>query len=170
MNSFANMNCLSEEASSDVASVSPAPVSVTLSALPVFGRDQGRRPTGVALAFSEDEADLCGEDRFDLLLVDADGAVITRLGPFCEEEVVALWRDCAAKSGLPRMIVKEDGVLAVVSAQLGPVALGRTRMRRRIGLLNGRRPRFLVRRKTGTLPVRPLIHRGESEIISGARC
>ncbi|MCJ2033901.1 DUF6101 family protein [Methylobacterium sp. J-068] len=165
MNTFANMNGPSAGAAPvlDIAS------SATISTLPVFGRTGAWRPVGIALAFAEDDSDACGEDRFDLLLVDAADAVVSRLGPFCEEEVVALWRDCAAKSGLPRMIVKEDGALAVVSAQLGPVALGRTRMRRRVGLLNGRRPRFLVRRKTGALPVRPLIHR-ESEIISGARC
>lgn len=165
MNSFANTNGPSQDALSDVAAV-----QVVVASIPqMFGRE-GRRPAGIALAFAEDDADLCGEDRFDLLLVDAEGKRVARLGPFCEEEVVALWRDCAAKSGLPRMIVREDGTLAVVSAQLGPVALGRTRLRRRVGLLNGRRPRFLVRRKTGALPVRPLIHRGESEIISGARC
>ncbi|MDB5647028.1 MAG: hypothetical protein JWQ05_2697 [Methylobacterium sp.] len=166
MNSFTNMN----DASADGSQAPTTGPSFIASALPVFGRAQLRRPVGIALAFAEDDSDACGEDRFDLLLVDANDAVIARLGPFCEEEVVAVWRDCAAKSGLPRMIVKEDGALAVVSAQLGPVALGRTRMRRRVGSLSGRRPRFLVRRKTGALPVRPLIHRGESEIISGARC
>ncbi|NEU13416.1 hypothetical protein G3T14_14930 [Methylobacterium sp. BTF04] len=138
--------------------------------LPVIGRSAAVPPAGIALSFSEDDSDRSGEDRFDLLLVDADGAVITRLGPFCEDEVVALWRDVSAKSGLPRMIVKEDGVLAPVSRQLGPVALGLTRTRRRHGLLSGRRPRFLVRRKTGTLPVRPLIHRGENEIACGGVC
>jgi hypothetical protein len=165
MNTFANMN----DMSADATYVGAAPVLV-LSRLPVIDRMGAARPAGVALAFAEDDSDACGEDRFDLLLVDAAGRVVTRLGPFCEDEVVAHWRDVSAKSGLPRMIVKEDGELASVSNQLGPVALGRTRTRRRHGLLNGRRPRFLVRRKTGTLPVRPLIHRGESEIISGARC
>jgi hypothetical protein len=166
MSTFANTNGPSGEVASTVTHA-PLPLA---SPLPVFGRGAPRRPAGIALAFAEDDSDACGEDRFDLLLVEANETVITRLGPFCEEEVVAIWRDCAAKSGLPRMIVKEDGALSIVAAQLGPVALGRPRMRRRVGLLNGRRPRFLVRRKTGTLPVRPLIHRGESEIISGARC
>jgi hypothetical protein len=64
------------------------------------------------------------------------------------------------------MIVREDGVLSLVSQQLGRVALGTTRQRRRHGLLSDRRPRFLVRRKTGRLPVRPQIHRGENEIIA----
>lgn len=161
MNTFANMNGPGEEI------VAPAFVA---SPLPIVGRSAAIHPTGIALSFSEDDSDMSGEDRFDLLLVDAGGGVIARLGPFCEDEVVALWRDVAAKSGLPRMIVKEDGGLAAVSRQLGPVALGLTRTRRRHGVMSGRRPRFLVRRKTGALPVRPLIHRGENEIVCGGVC
>ncbi|MGU3538545.1 DUF6101 family protein [Methylobacterium sp. A54F] len=135
------------------------------SPLPVLGgrAEAGTRLAGVALAFAD--ADEAGE-RFALLLVDAEGEVASRLGPFEEEDVVALWRDLAAKSGLPRMVLREDGVLAPVGQQIGRVALGRTRIRRRHGLLGDRRPRFLVRRKTGRLPVRPLIHRGEKEIIA----
>ncbi len=166
MNTFANMNHAAD-AATGTARTMPAFVAARL---PVIGRTDVLRPTGVALAFSEDATDTCGEDRFDLLLVGTDGAVIGRLGPFCEEEVVALWRDVAGKSGLARMIVREDGSLAPVSRQIGPVALGLTRTRRRHGLLSGRRPRFLVRRKTGSLPVRPLIHRGESEIACGGVC
>ncbi len=161
MNTFANMNGHTELA------IAPDFVAARL---PIIGRAGVAKLTGVALAFSEDDSDRSGEDRFELLLVDAAGGVVGRLGPFCEEEVVALWRDVAAKSGLQRMIVKEDGGLAPVSRQLGPVALGLTRTRRRHGLLSGRRPRFLVRRKTGSLPVRPLIHRGESEIVCGGVC
>jgi hypothetical protein len=37
--------------------------------------------------------------------------------------------------------------------------LGPIRIRRQDGLLNGRRPRFLVQRKTTRLPQRPLVHR-----------
>lgn len=166
MNTFANMNGPGEDGLGDVAA---APDFVA-ARLPILGRSAAKRPVGVALAFAEDDSDMSGEDRFNLLLVDASGEVLARLGPFCEDEVVALWRDVAAKSGLTRMIVKEDGGLAPVTRQLGPVALGLTRTRRRHGLLSGRRPRFLVRRKTGTLPVRPLIHRGENEIVCGGVC
>lgn len=133
--------------------------------LPIIGSG-GAVPAGVALAFATEASDLCGEDRFALLLVDAEGEVLARLGPFAEEDVVALWRDCAARTGLPRMILREDGDLAPVSSQIGRVALGRVRQRRRHGLLNGRRPRFLVRRKTARLPARPQVHRGEKEIIA----
>jgi len=170
MNTFANMNHASAANETAAAESTPGMPAFVAARLPVFGRAAALRPVGVALAFSEDASDACGEDRFDLLLMAADGTVIERLGPFCEDEVVAVWRDVADKSGLPRMIVKEDGGLATVSRQLGPVALGLTRTRRRHGLLSGRRPRFLVRRKPASLPVRPLIHRGENEIVAGGAC
>ena len=135
--------------------------------LPIIGKGEAASAAaGVALAFATSDAETFGEDRFVLYLVDAQGEILSRLGPFTEEEIVATWRDCAAKSGLPRMILREDGSLGTVSQQLGRLALGKTRQRRRHGLLNGRRPRFLVRRKTARLPARPQIHRGESEIIA----
>ena len=143
----------------------PAGFAFAASPLPVLGA-AGRKPAGIALTFAADEAESCGEDRFALCLVDAAGAGLASLGPFCEEEVVAIWRDLAAHTGLPRMIVREDGVLATVAAQVGRLMLGKTRIRRRHGSLGDRRPRFLVRRKTGRLPVRPQIHRGENEIIA----
>lgn len=135
--------------------------------LPIIGRcAAGVAAAGVALAFATLDTDACGEDRFSLLVVDAEGEVLSRLGPFTEEDVVAVWRDLAAKSGLPRMLLREGGGLSTVSRQLGRLALGKTRQRRRHGLLNGRRPRFLVRRKATRLPARPQIHRGENEIIA----
>jgi hypothetical protein len=161
MNTYQSMNAHSLDPAS---AKSPA---FAASPLPILGTLAGAtRPTGIALAFAADDAERSGEDRFDLLLVDDQGEVASRLGPFAEEDVVAIWRDLSTRTGLPRMIVREDGALSLVSRQIGRVALGTTRMRRRCGLLGGRRPRFLVRRKTGRLPVRPLIHRGENEIIA----
>ncbi len=136
-------------------------LQVPATPLPVLGA-----AVGVALAFADEAADACGEDRFALLLVDAEGEVAMRLGPFAEEDVVAVWRDVSAKGGLARMLLREDGSIVPVSQQLGPVVLGKGRQRRRHAALSGRRPRFLVRRKTARLPARPCIHRGESEIIS----
>lgn len=143
--------------------VSTASLAFAASPLPLIGPGEA---AGIALGFAPGESDDCGEDRFSLLVVDAEGEVLARLGPFGEDDVVALWRDFAAKSGLPRMIIREGGALATVSRQLGRVALGTTRQRRRHGLLNGRRPRFLVRRKSARLPARPQIHRNENEIIA----
>jgi len=136
-------------------------------ALPVIGNHAaGVRVTGIALSYADDEADLAEEDRFHLLLVNAAGRTVQCLGPFAEDDVVAIWRDVSAKAGLIRMIVREDGSLVPVSQQIGRVMLGHTRMRRRHAGLGARRPRFLARRKTGRLPARPQIFRGEDEIIA----
>ena len=137
------------------------------SALPVCGPIAGASPiAGVALCFADDAADLVDEDRFLLLLVDSAGTTLQGLGPFTEEDVVAVWRDLSAKAGLTRMIVREDGAVIPVSQQVGRLILGPTRVRRRHAGLGARRPRFLARRKTGRLPPRPQIHRGEAEIIA----
>lgn len=134
------------------------------SLLPLIGNAPGAvRPTGIALTFA---AETGGEDGFGLVLVDESGETIAMLGPFGEEDVVAIWRDISGKTGLPRMILREDGGLSLVSRQVGRLALGTTRTRRRHGSLGERRPRFLTRRKTGRLPARPRIHRDESEIIA----
>lgn len=121
---------------------------------------------GIALAFAGGDSQEREDDRFTLLFVDGEGATVSALGPFEEDEVVAIWRDLSQRTGLPRMIRREDGEIATVSRQIGRLALGTTRMRRRHGSLGERRPRFLTRRKTGRLPARPQIHRGESEIIA----
>lgn len=135
--------------------------------LPIIGRmAYAERAVGIALAFSEPETDSGSEDRFSLLVIDGEGEVLSQLGPFGEDDIVAQWRDLSAKSGLPRMILREGGGIRIVSQQLGRVALGTKRQRRRHGLLNGRRPRFLTRRKSARLPARPLVHRGEKEIIA----
>ncbi|CAA2099348.1 hypothetical protein MBUL_00102 [Methylobacterium bullatum] len=174
MNTFSNMNQTETNVctAADVClqdGVTLPTTTFSRSSLPITGRiGGGTEAVGVALAFASEDSDACDEDRFALLLVDGAGTTLGRLGPYGDEDVVAVWRDCSARTGLPRMIVREDGTLAIVSRQLGRVALGTTRARRRHGLLNGRRPRFLVRRKTGVLPVRPLIYRGENEIIGGA--
>ncbi|MGC5781044.1 DUF6101 family protein [Methylobacterium sp. NFXW15] len=137
------------------------------SSLPVIGRLAAARPAvGIALAYADDDAEICEEDRFLLLLVDAEGQTLQRLGPFMEEDVVATWRDLANSAGLVRMIIREDGVLVPVSQQIGRLSLGRIRIRRRHAGLGARRPRFLARRKTGRLPARPQIFRGEAEIIA----
>ncbi len=137
------------------------------SSLPVIGCLAAARPAvGIALAYADDDAEICEEDRFHLLLVDAEGQTLQRLGPFMEEDVVATWRDLANSAGLVRMIIREDGVLVPVSQQIGRLSLGRIRIRRRHAGLGARRPRFLARRKTGRLPARPQIFRGEAEIIA----
>jgi hypothetical protein len=66
-----------------------AAVTVAPTPLPILGASMGSAAVGVALAFADAEAEATGEDRFALLLVDAEGEVLMRLGPFTEEDVVA---------------------------------------------------------------------------------
>jgi hypothetical protein len=120
----------------------------------VIGR-VGSQAAGLALRLSPSGP----ADMLDIAVVDERGSALLRLGPFAEEDVIAVWRALGAASGLPLMIEDEDGRLEKPFPQVGRVHLGPIRIRRRHGLLNGRRPRFLVRRKTTRLPQRPLVHR-----------
>jgi hypothetical protein len=115
----------------------------------------GARTAGLALRLDPEDRD----GALDIAVVDKQGNALLRLGPFAEEDVIAVWRALGASSGLPLMIQHEDGRLEQPYAQVGRVHLGPIRIRRRHGLLNGRRPRFLVRRKTTRFPQRPLVHR-----------
>jgi hypothetical protein len=131
---------------------------------PVIGR-LGRPPVGLALRL----ADCNGpSETFEIAILDGDGATLLRLGPYEAEDVVAEWRAIGATSGLPLVLERPDGSREMPYPQIGRLQLGAIRIRRRHGLLNGRRPRFLVRRKTGRLPLRPSIHR-EREITGSSR-
>ncbi len=121
----------------------------------------GARPVGLALRLDECAPD---DNGFEVALVDGSGGTLMVLGRFEEDEVVAVWRELAATTGFPLLTQSEDGALQRPFPQVGRVRLGRIRIRRRHGLLNGRRPRFLVRRKTTRLPRRPTVHR-EHEIV-----
>jgi hypothetical protein len=123
----------------------------------------GARPAGIALRLDERAQD---DDAFELALVDERGGTLMVLGRFGDDEVVAAWREVGAASGFSLVTQSEDGVLQHPYPQVGRVQLGRIRIRRRHGL--GRRPRFLVRRKTARLPRRPTIHR-EREISGDGR-
>ena len=123
-------------------------------------------PAAVALRLHGEEGEGREAERFAVDVTDAYGETLLSLGVFSDEDVVAAWRRAGAASGLPLLIGRADGTFATVSPQIGRVQLGQIRIRRRHGLLNGRRPRFLTRRKTGRLPVRPAVHR-EPEIIAG---
>ena len=124
-------------------------------------------PAAVALRLHGQGGDESGEtERFAVDVTDAYGETLLSLGLFSDEDVIAAWRRAGAASGLPLLIGRADGTFATVFPQIGRVQLGAIRIRRRHGLLNGRRPRFLTRRKTGRLPVRPAVHR-EREIVSG---
>lgn len=117
------------------------------------------RPDGLALRFDE--------GRFRIEVCDASGATLLSLGPYDESEVVAAWRRLAADSGLPLMVVAPDGGVDRPYPQIGRIRLGLAVDRRRLAVLSGRRPRFLVRRKSARLPACPTIHAGR-EIATGS--
>ncbi|MDP3255274.1 MAG: DUF6101 family protein [Bosea sp. (in: a-proteobacteria)] len=106
-------------------------------------------------------ANPAGEDEiFQLALTAGDGRSIT-IATVDGDEAVALWRDCGRASGMPLLLETSDGEISQPFPQIGRLALGPIRVRRRHSFLNGRRPRFLVRRKTGKLAERPIVVAGE---------
>jgi Family of unknown function (DUF6101) len=125
----------------------------------------GATAAGIVLRLASPEGE---KESFEIAVVDAYGIILLPLGRFSDEEAVAEWRKLGAGSGLPLIIERVDWSFDLPYPQLGRVQLGAIRIRRRHGLLNGRRPRFLTRRKTGRLPLRPAVHR-EREIISRGR-
>ena len=123
----------------------------------------GRAGTpAAAVAMRLDQASDC----FRLVLLDENNAPLLVLGPYEEEDVVAEWRRLAETSGLVLKVQLPNGAVTTLAPQLGRVLLGATRQRRRHGLLNHRRPRFLTRRKTARFPARPQVHR-EAELAGG---
>jgi hypothetical protein len=66
-----------------------------------------------------------------------------------EDEIVARWRGIAASLGLPAILCHVNGETEYLHPQLGAVTLGRASPRRRRALAANRRPRFLMRRKSG---------------------
>lgn len=112
---------------------------------------------GVALRLANPAGD---DERFVLALTAGDGRSIT-VAVVDQDDAVALWRDCGRASGLPLLLETSDGAISEPFPQIGRVALGPIRIRRRHSFLNGRRPRFLVRRKTGRLGEHPAVVAGE---------
>ncbi len=136
-------------------------------ALPILGRMPGAvRAAGIALCAPCDEDLAQEEPSFELWVVDEEGRPALRLGRFGECDVVAEWRRIAAASGLVLMVMDAEGTLTTAQPQIGRLRLGAVRIRRGHGLLAGRRPRFLVRRKTARLGARPQVHRNERVIAS----
>ena len=106
-------------------------------------------------------ANATGDDQlFQLALTAGDGRSIT-VATVDQDDAVALWRDCGRASGMSLLLENSDGEISEPFPQLGCLALGPIRVRRRHSFLNGRRPRFLVRRKTGRLAERPVVVGGD---------
>jgi hypothetical protein len=122
---------------------------------PIVGGHQGAEASGLALQVEE--------GGFSLVVLGREGQSLLRLGTFAEEDVIAAWQSLGQASGLPLRVQTEAGDLLASIRQLGRVVLGAAPTPRRHRVLSGRRPRFLVRRKTGRFPRRPRVHR-EPEI------
>lgn len=113
---------------------------------------------GVALRL----ADPTGNDtRFELVLTSGDGRSL-RIATVDEEDAIALWRSCGQASGQALLLEGVDGSLTTPYPLMGRVALGPITIRRRYAFLNGRRPRFLTRRKMAKMPERPVMIRGSA--------
>jgi hypothetical protein len=80
-------------------------------------------------------------------------------------DIAADWRSWASVFNLPMLMVEADGVARPLENAIGPLTVGRTRPRRHHSFFADRRPRFLVRRKTGSLGISCLVIDGE-EIIA----
>lgn len=113
---------------------------------------------GIALRLAG--AAIADDDRFQLALTAGDGRSVV-VAVFDQDDAIAVWRDAGRASGLPLLLETSDGAITEPYPQVGRVALGAIRIRRRHALLAGRRPRFLTRRKTGRLQERPVVIRGE---------
>jgi hypothetical protein len=78
------------------------------------------------------------------------------------EDVAADWRAWADAYRLPMLLIEADGVARTLEESLGAaLKIARARDRRKRHLLTRRRPRFLVRRKTGDLGLRLVVNGNE---------
>jgi hypothetical protein len=83
-----------------------------------------------------------------------------------DQDVIAEWRLWANALGLPLLMEGLDGRTVAAETRLGDVEVDSPRPRRRHSFLSGRRPRFLMRRRPGKLPLVPFVHFDEREIIA----
>jgi hypothetical protein len=85
-----------------------------------------------------------------------------------DSEIQADWRLWAKFLGLPTLVEREEGRAEPEAAHMGEVALFLTLARRRGKTINARRPRFLVRRKTGRIDPDRASLAGAREIFPGS--
>lgn len=84
------------------------------------------------------------------------------------DDIVAEWQCWGRVLGLPLLVAQDDGSLREPFRRLGAflqVEAPLWRRRRRTPIAR-RRPTRLLRRRLGAVPQKPLVHRGEREIIA----
>ena len=81
------------------------------------------------------------------------------------EELAAIWPAWSKSLGLPMLVCDLGGKVKPIEAYSARPS-SCPAPRRKLALLTGRRPRFLVRRKTGSEKTLRMVHRGEREIIA----
>ncbi len=83
------------------------------------------------------------------------------------DDLTAQWKAWAAVLGLPLLVVDSDGGLREPFRRMGAVAIGTpSPRRRRRNAVKWRRPRFLMRRKSGRGSETFQVYRDEREIIA----
>jgi Family of unknown function (DUF6101) len=80
------------------------------------------------------------------------------------DDVAADWRAWADEYRLPMLLIEADGVARTLEESLGAVKTGPVKSRRKRKVSQPRRPRFLMRRKSGDLGLRLVV--GGQEIIA----
>ncbi|EKF19904.1 DUF6101 family protein [Nitratireductor pacificus] len=80
------------------------------------------------------------------------------------DDVAADWRAWSDAYGLPMLLIEADGIARALEESIGEVKAGPPAERRQGRPVRARRPRFLARRKCGTLGVRVVV--GGDEIIA----
>lgn len=110
---------------------------------------------GVAARALEDED---GNVTVTLELLHNDPMLSVPLLVACDlDDVAADWRAWAEAYRLPMLLIEADGVARTLEESLGAVRKAPVRERRQGRAANARRPRFLARRKVGSLGVRLVV-------------
>jgi hypothetical protein len=82
-------------------------------------------------------------------------------------DIIAEWQTRGRVLGLPLLVAESDGALREPFDRLGAVRTDAPVARRRQrSILRARRPSLPLRRRVGTMPAMPVVHRGEREIIA----
>jgi Family of unknown function (DUF6101) len=82
-------------------------------------------------------------------------------------DVVAEWRGWGRALAMPLLVAEADGRLREPFERIGGVRVASPApRRRRRSSLAARRPTRALRRQRGTMPARPVVHRGERELIA----